>query len=178
MAVLALLAGCNGGGSDDGERKDVIVTPDAGQARQDLADATKPLLKPKPTACAVTVLSGLTGVEWLNISETLMKADMSLEAALSLQTPALRKQLNIGDTDVAQQTIPVQVVILDRRITELRIEGADLRTGLEAAGVTVDPFIVDQVGKLSQAIQYVKTSGAVKVKVPRDIVNATPCPTV
>jgi len=168
LVTVALIAGCGGGGSDEARATggaggdDIIVTPVPGEAQKALTAAVKPLLKTKRTDCAITVLSDLTAVEWVNLAETLMNAELGLKSAVALQTAQIRK--SIGAQDLSGKSVPVQVVIIDKRVTELRIEGSDLRAALEAAGVMVNPGAADQISALSEEIQYVLSSGSVTLK--------------
>ena len=185
FAALALLAGCGGGGGGASTEspagagagsREIVLTPVPGEGQGDLVAATKPLLKGKPTACAVAVLRAAKARDWVNISQTLLNADLSLKSVLALQTPQLRKSLAVGTKDLSGQRVPVQIVIIDKRVTELRIEGSDLRSSLEAAGVTMAGDLADQVGELSQAIEYAVKSGGVTVTAPRSVVASGACP--
>jgi hypothetical protein len=153
-----------------------VITPDPVEARADLAAALKPLLKTKSTACAVSVLSDVKARAWFNISETLMDADLGLQSAMALQTAQLRKSLGLAGQDLSGQRVPVQIVVLDGEVSELRIEGADLRTGLEAAGLSMEPGLAETVGSLSQAIEYTTSQGSVRVKAPKSVVGSGKCP--
>jgi hypothetical protein len=187
IVLLALLAGCGGGGGDDGDSAatgdsairggpgDVIITPGPAEAQAGLAKALKPLLKAKSTACAVTVLSDVTALAWVNISKTLMDANLSLTSAMALQTADLRKSLGLGGKDLGAQRIPVQIVVLDGAVSELRIEGADLRAGLEAAGIAMDAGVAETVGSLSQTIEYTVSASSVTIKAPKTVVGSGKC---
>lgn len=131
----------------------------------------------QPTEPAyISVLGDLEPVGFSNVEQTLLDADLNLQSVMGLQTAQLFKALGIAGMDLSGQRVPVQVVIGEGRLRELRIDGAAIRAGLEAAGVAMEPDVADAVGLLRVDVSYVAgEEDAPKIKAPKAVVGAGRC---
>lgn len=111
----------------------------------------------------ISVLGGVEPVGY-DGSDT-VAAEMSITHVLMLLTTKLQEPLGLTESD-AREPVEVVVGLRDGRVADLRVEGADLVSALDAVGATLDGDLRGFVEALSVELDFPVREGEPRVSPP------------